>query len=114
LSGLLSYDDEPFMSNLWDTGKAIFTMTEWLDEEDPDPDAPLRSIEETYWMYGQIARTHRWVARPGGMACGDELVPVRPQTGSDEQWLRKMYREIMKKAVMLTATTPTGLLSPLT
>jgi len=98
---------------LWDTPSAILTMVERRAEEDPDPAAPIHSIEEAHSQGGWIARTFLWKIREGGRAfiCGsaEVFIPNIP-SGTEylKEWSRLIYREVMVESVRLTVSASLG------
>ena len=109
LMGLLSCGGEEFTACLWDTPNAILVMLEMLKDDDPDPHAPLIPIDEAYNMRGFIVQTYRWAVTEEGLLCRGHLIVPPELGGSETQWQLMMYREVMKRSLLIAVTTPVGL-----
>jgi hypothetical protein len=98
---------------LWDTLNGFLVMVERKIEEDPDPEAPMLSIEEAHARGGWIARTFLWKVgiRARTLTCGpaEISIPEIPsQTRLLEKWTRNIHLEIMVESVRLTITGALG------
>jgi len=98
---------------LWDVLGGFITMVERQAEEDPDPEAPMFSIEEAHARGGWIARTFLWKVGEGARAfiCGPArvLVPSIPsRVEYMREWSQLIYRGVMVESVRLTITNALG------
>lgn len=105
--GLLECEGCEFMAALWERPSTLIVMLERLENEDTDPQVPLRHIDDVYNMRGWIAQTYLWEITTTKIKCGcHEIIP--DPNACNPEWRRNIYRRVLIESIKVCADFPLG------
>lgn len=103
--GLLECGGREFMAAVWEDARALHVIVEMLEDEDPDPTAPMRKLDDVYRMRGWILQTYRWSINADGITYGRHTIDPG-EFGGELGWRTMIYRKVLEKTVLMCALFP--------